>query len=401
MAARSNKAKPQKLSKTTAKPVAKQVAKAAAKAAPATKVKAKSGKSLPAKATASSSAKPKTQTAKPAVPAPAKAVRKAAPLPGKAATPAKPANNKKSVTKLAAGKGKAEALPKTKAESLAKSKPAATAKPKAGGKAESKAAVKPAAALVVEVPTTRTPEPETRKRASANKTTAVAASKTAAKPVVSLPPPPVAPVRPQVIVNKHRSPAALRQILPPPPRPPVPKSEVRRPTSAQALRAFEHAMKIFHRRQFGEAKELFEQFQQRFPQEGELLGPVQQYLQVCNQKVGHGDAATPHQDSADELYDRGVYAFNVGNFSEACSFFEKALHLSPNEPHFLYSLAVTHAQRGAHQEALDYLRRSIQIQPRFRAQAFEDADLSMLRENRQFQELLGLTSPFDLLDARR
>jgi hypothetical protein len=64
-------------------------------------------------------------------------------------------------------------------------------------------------------------------------------------------------------------------------------------------------------------------------------------------------------------------------------------------------LAATHAQTGSHEQALDYLKRSIQIQPRFRSQAYNDSDFSGLRDNKQFLELIGLSSPFDLFDLRR
>ncbi|MBI1764250.1 MAG: tetratricopeptide repeat protein [Acidobacteria bacterium] len=206
-------------------------------------------------------------------------------------------------------------------------------------------------------------------------------------------------VKPQVVINKPRP--TLRQILPPPPPPPAPKPEVRKPAAPAALRAFEQAVKVFNRRQFEEAKELFETLLQKFPQEVEILSRSQMYLQVCHQKLTAAPVVPVRNVSADELYDRGVYALNVGDFAQARNFFEKALRLNPNEPHFLYSLAATYAQTGSHEQALDYLRRSIQIQPRFRSQAFDDADFSGLRENRHFQELLGLTSPFDLLEARR
>jgi tetratricopeptide (TPR) repeat protein len=124
------------------------------------------------------------------------------------------------------------------------------------------------------------------------------------------------------------------------------------------------------------------------------------YIQVCKQKLEQETkAASPR--NADELYDHGVFALNIGDFTQARAFFEKALRLHPDEPHLLYSLAVTHAQIGAHEEALNYLKRSIQIQPRFRSQAYNDADFSGLRDNRQFLELVGLTSPFDLLESKR
>lgn len=179
---------------------------------------------------------------------------------------------------------------------------------------------------------------------------------------------------------------------------PLPPEPSRRHVSSAVLRAFEHAVKVFNRRQYVEAKQLFENLQTRFPNEVEIVARVQTYLQVCKQKLSRSPL-TPRD--ADELYDRGVFALNVGNFPQARTFFEKALRLRPDEPHLLYSLAATHAQTGSHDQALDFLKRSIQIQPRFRSQALNDSDFSMLRENKRFLEMLGLTSPFERLEFRR
>jgi tetratricopeptide (TPR) repeat protein len=178
----------------------------------------------------------------------------------------------------------------------------------------------------------------------------------------------------------------------PPPEPP------RRQVPSAVLRAFEQAVKVFNRRQYAEAKAMFENLQPRFPTEVEIIARAQIYIQVCNQKLAHTPSVPRN---ADELYDRGVFALNIGDFTQARTFFEKALRLRPDEPHLLYSLAATHAQTGSHDQAIDYLRRSIQIQPRFRSQALNDSDFSGLRENKQFLELLGLTSPFERLDSRR
>jgi tetratricopeptide (TPR) repeat protein len=181
---------------------------------------------------------------------------------------------------------------------------------------------------------------------------------------------------------------------PPPPEPP------RRQVTSGALRAFEQAVKVFNRRRFDDAKAMFETVMVKYPGDLEIVARAQMYIQVCKQKLEHETkAAAPR--NADELYDHGVFALNIGDFTQARVFFEKALRLHPDEPHLLYSLAATHAQTGAHEEALNYLKRSIQIQPRFRSQAYNDADFSELRDNRQFLELVGLTSPFDLLESKR
>jgi len=200
------------------------------------------------------------------------------------------------------------------------------------------------------------------------------------------------PVKTQSKPGSQKEPA--KRVVSPPP-PPVPP---RRQVASAVLRAFEHAVKVFNRRQFAEAKPLFESLQHRYPQEVEINARAQTYIHVCDQKLAR-PPSSPRD--ADELYDRGVVALNIGDFTQARSFFEKALRLRPDAPHVLYSLAVTHAQSGAHDQALDYLNRSIQMQPRFRTQALNDADFSGLREDKRFLELLGLTSPFDLLELRR
>ena len=210
----------------------------------------------------------------------------------------------------------------------------------------------------------------------------------------------VAKTQKKIVAKKRVKAKTLRRLpiiiskAPPPPEPP------RRQVTSGALRAFEQAVKVFNRRQFEDAKAMFETVQLKYPGDLEIVARAQMYIQVCKQKLEQETkSAAPR--NAEELYDHGVFALNIGDCTQARSFFEKALRLHPDAPHLLYSLAATHAQTGAHEEALNYLKRSIQIQPRFRAQAYNDADFSGLRDNRQFLELIGLTSPFDLLESKR
>ncbi len=143
---------------------------------------------------------------------------------------------------------------------------------------------------------------------------------------------------------------------------------------------------------------MFENILARYPQEVEILARVHTYIQVCVQKLAQTQMLPRN---AEELYDRGVFALNIGDFTMARTFFEKALRIKPDEPHLLYSMAATMLQTGSVDQALEYLKRSIQLQPRFRAQALNDSDFSELRENKQFLQLLGLASPFELLESRK
>jgi tetratricopeptide (TPR) repeat protein len=211
----------------------------------------------------------------------------------------------------------------------------------------------------------------------------------------------VAKPRKKVVAKKQVKAKSLRRLpMIVSQAPPPPLESPRRQVTSGALRAFEQAVKVFNRRHFEDAKTMFESVLLKFPGDLEVVARTQMYIQVCKQKLElESKPSAPH--NADELYDHGVFALNIGDLTQARVFFEKALRLHPDEPHLLYSLAATHAQTGSHEEALLYLKRSIQVQPRFRAQAYNDVDFSGLRDNRQFLEMIGLTSPFDLLESRR
>ena len=206
-----------------------------------------------------------------------------------------------------------------------------------------------------------------------------------------------APAKSAVIVRKKSPRVAISAVVVAPPVPPV-QEVVRKPSPSGAMKAFEHAVRVFNKRLFEEARAMFENVITRYHAEVEFVSRSQTYIQICNQKLVH-HSATPR--NADELYDRGVFALNIGDFQQAKSFFEKALRLKPDEPHLLYSLAATHAQTGSLEQAIDYLKKSILIQPRLKSQALNDSDFSGLRDNKQFQEMLGLTSPFSRLELKR
>lgn len=186
---------------------------------------------------------------------------------------------------------------------------------------------------------------------------------------------------------------------PVPPQPPsVTVEPLHRHPSAIALKSFEQAVKVFNRRQYAEARTLFENMMARYPQELEILARVQVYLQVCLQRLA---SATSTPETASALYDQGVFALNKGDLKAARSLFERALRLNPRDPHLFYSMAVTLLQSGQIDECLAYLEQCIRLQPRFRSQALNDSDFTELRENRQFLALLGVTSPFDRLESRK
>jgi hypothetical protein len=210
-----------------------------------------------------------------------------------------------------------------------------------------------------------------------------------------------APPRPPARTRVARATRKERDILSAPVPAQLPSVTVepphRHPTAA-ALKSFEQGVKVFNRRHYREAQTIFENLTAKFPQELEILARVQTYLHVCAQRLSQAKVVP---ESATTLYDEGVYALNKGDLLTARTRFNRALQLTPHDPHLLYSMAVTLLQSGQIDECLEYLERSLTLQPRLRSLALQDSDFTELRENRQFLALMGMASPFDRLDSRK
>src|SRR5262245_10072490 len=116
----------------------------------------------------------------------------------------------------------------------------------------------------------------------------------------------VAKTQKKVVAKKRIKAKTLRRLpmivskAPPQPEPP------RRQVTSGALRAFEQAVKVFNRRQFEDAKAMFETVQLKYPGDLEIVARAQMYIQVCKQKlVQETKSAAPR--NAEELYDHGVF----------------------------------------------------------------------------------------------
>ncbi len=296
---------------------------------------------------------------------------------------------KKLVSKASNGKvGKVLSRPVVVPKSSLKAKPASKVVSKSSPvKATAKTVIAKATKVVAVKPKTKTVSkaplavtPKAKSPAKVVKTVTVKAVTQAKKPpvkkVILTPPPPVVKAKPAPKAAK----VIPRQII-----------------TNQALSVFEKALKLFNSRDYSQAKEKFLDLHLRFHSEVEIIARSQTYIQICEIRLASQNAVPRN---ADEYYDRGIVALNVGDFLQARSLFEKALKLRPDDSHTLYSLAATLAQSDAEQ-SLTYLSQAVQKHPRLRQRALNDADFSTLKEDRRFLELLGASSPFDLLEARR
>ncbi|HEV7858134.1 MAG TPA: tetratricopeptide repeat protein [Pyrinomonadaceae bacterium] len=232
-------------------------------------------------------------------------------------------------------------------------------------------------------------------RPATSKTTTIARSKTAgaarktAAPAKQ--PTRVAPKKSAPVASKSRtappkataSQTARKHAAPPTHVP-------RQPTidEAAALRAFERAHKEFARGHFGEARNQFRALIERYARASEVTARARTYLAIAEARL-RTESTLPRD--ADSLYDRGVIELNRGDYVAAQELFERALKREPEAAHIHYGLAATRARLGSINSALESLRHALGIQPNLRVRAQHDPDLSALRNDPDYEQLVFAT----------
>jgi len=190
--------------------------------------------------------------------------------------------------------------------------------------------------------------------------------------------------------------------LPPPPaHPSVPAPPPRRSTYIEAVALYERGLDAVQRHDYRGAIELLESVLRQYPEERELHERVRLYLSIC-QRQATSREATP-QTVEERLY-ASTLAINGGKYDEAISHLRLVRDEDPDNDHALYMLAVAHAQRGEHAEAIAHLERAIALNPENRALARRDPDLDALRQDESFRGTLDAAAsanPAARIDRRR
>jgi tetratricopeptide (TPR) repeat protein len=180
-------------------------------------------------------------------------------------------------------------------------------------------------------------------------------------------------------IKKAATPTARKPVAPPPPP--------RQPTAdeAAALRAFERAHKEFARGRFGEARQQFRALIEKYANVSEVTARARTYLAIAESRL-RTEISLPRD--ADSLYDRGVIELNRGEYVAAQEMFERALKREPQAAHIHYGLAATRARLGSLETALESLQRALELQPTLRVRAQHDQDLTLLRNDPEFDRLV-------------
>src|SRR5262249_59739160 len=129
----------------------------------------------------------------------------------------------------------------------------------------------------------------------------------------------------------------------------------------------------------------------QYPDEKELHERVRLYLNICRRQATPREA-TPQ--TIDERLYAATLSINGGRYDEAITHLRLVRDEDPDNDHAIYTLAVAHAQRGEHAEAIAHLERAIALNPENRGLARSDPDFEPLRADDAFRLALeGPTTP--------
>jgi tetratricopeptide (TPR) repeat protein len=146
---------------------------------------------------------------------------------------------------------------------------------------------------------------------------------------------------------------------------------------------FEAAIKLFHARKLKEARDLF-QLAAVGP-ERDIANRARMHIAMCDRRL---QQTILNLRSAEDYYNYGIALINSRNVAEACTHLEKALEMAPASDHIHYALALAQALGGDFAQAHDNLKRAIELEPRNRLIARQDADFAPLANQPPFDALI-------------
>jgi tetratricopeptide (TPR) repeat protein len=155
------------------------------------------------------------------------------------------------------------------------------------------------------------------------------------------------------------------------------------PPGARQLASFEAAMKRFHACQYREAKEHFAVAASG--PERDVAQRAKLHIAMCDRRIGQPAVVL---GTAEDNYNYGIALLNARRVAEARTHLEKALAIAPGSDHIHYALALTLALSGDLNGAHDNLKRAIELEPRNRLLARQDADFASIVNQQPFQALI-------------
>lgn len=196
-------------------------------------------------------------------------------------------------------------------------------------------------------------------------------------------------------VSAPRTPRAAEASIQPRQAPTVattttePPTPARRSTYFEAVAIYERGLEALQNHAYAQAASLLESVLRQYPEERELHERVRLYLNICQRQAAIREAAP---STIDERLYAATLSINGGQYDQAIVHLRLVRDEDPDNDHALYMLAVAHAQRDEHAEAVAHLERAIALNPENRGLARNDPDLEPLRDDDAFRAALEAPS---------
>jgi tetratricopeptide (TPR) repeat protein len=180
---------------------------------------------------------------------------------------------------------------------------------------------------------------------------------------------------------------------PPPAAPPPPP-----PSHLEAVALYERGVESLQRRAFELAAATFRDILGRYPEEREIHERARLYLKVCEREM---IAAPSGPRTPEERLLSATVALNAGDYDGAMALLRDVQAADSENDHAEYMLAVIAAARADETNALEHLRRAIELNPENRALARQDGDFETLRASDAFRTLVEPVPGLSIARRRR
>jgi tetratricopeptide (TPR) repeat protein len=166
----------------------------------------------------------------------------------------------------------------------------------------------------------------------------------------------------------------------------------------EAVTDFEKGMAALQRHAYAEAAGIFRTITTKFPGERALLERVRVYLDLCERELRR---KPPAPKTVEERLTAATAALNDGDDDRAYALARSVVSDDADQDLAHYLLAAVAARRGAAEEALTHLARSVALSPEAGAQARFDADFEALHSHDDFRRLTEPPQTAASANARR
>ena len=156
---------------------------------------------------------------------------------------------------------------------------------------------------------------------------------------------------------------------------------------AGAVAALESGIKLMYSEDYSKAVRAFNKVIADYPEEPEIQASAKARIQACEKKIQERTRTVLR--SADDHYNVAVAFLNGGQLDSAVTHLQSALKLAPKADHILYAIAAANALKGNKDQALVYLKQSIDHRAENRFQAAVDPDFAGLSEEQSFKDLVA------------